>query len=72
MTKTSADRLRELEQLYGGSYDKTPQADGTVIVRLHQPSGETIAARGATVADAVTQLELRVAAFLTALAGGQA
>ena len=69
--KTSAERLRALEQQYGGSFDKTPQPDGAVIVRLNKPDGETIAARGATVADAVTQLELRVAAFLVALAGGQ-
>lgn len=69
--KTSAERLRALEQQYGGSFDKTPQADGTVVVRLNMPHGEIIAARGPTVAEAVTLLELRVAALQVALTGGQ-
>ena len=63
---TLADHVAALEQAYGGAFEREPMADA-VVVRLRHPSGEVIAASGATTADAVAALDRRVAAFLPLL-----
>jgi hypothetical protein len=68
---TSADRLRALTKAYGGEFSKTPQPDGSVIVRLHLPSGEVVAASGTTTLEAVVALTKRVNAFHAALTEGK-
>lgn len=69
-TQTTADRVTALQAAHGGEFERYPQSDGVIVVRLRQSTGEVIAGTGATTADAVASLERRVAAFTAALAAG--
>lgn len=62
-----ADRVAALCADTGGEFSRTPQDDGSVVVRLTYPDGDVISGAGATTEDAVTALEVRVAAFTSAL-----
>lgn len=64
---TLADRLNALTAQHGGEWTRTPNADGTVAVRLILPDGTVIAGTGATTHAAVAQLERRVPAYLSAV-----
>ena len=64
-----ADRVKVIEAVYGGEFERQPQDDGTVTVRVRRSTGEVMAGNGATTLDAVTELETRVNAFITALGG---
>lgn len=77
---TVADHVRALEQAYGGTFDRRPNPNGSVTVRLVKRRGdvdddddegivESIAATGDTTALAVAALAVRVNAFLAALGG---
>lgn len=66
---TLADRVKVLCDAHSGEFTRSPQDDGTVIVRLIFPAGDVISGAGANTAAAVAQLELRVAAFTANLAG---
>jgi hypothetical protein len=70
MSATLSDRVAAIQATHGGAFERQPMADGTIVVRLVQSSGEVIAGTGATTADAVASLERRVAAFAAALAAG--
>lgn len=67
---TLSERVALLQSANGGEFERQPMDDGTIVVRLKLANGEVIAAAGATTADAVAALELRVAAFSAALAAG--
>lgn len=64
------DDVRDLEQAYGGTFERTPYSGG-VRVRLRRPDDEAIAATGPTTAAAVAALAKRVHAFLAALGDDQ-
>lgn len=72
MSATLSDRVATLQAAHGGEFEREPTADGSVVVRLKQQNGEVIAAAGATTADAVSALEIRVAAFAAALSTPEA
>lgn len=67
---TTADRVTALRATHGGEFERGLMADGTVVVRLRQSSGEVVAGTGATTTLAVTALERRVEAFATSLPEG--
>jgi hypothetical protein len=67
---TVADRVRALEAQFGGTFERTPRADGQIVARLVSPNGDAIAGVGATTKDAVANLAVRVKAFAAALAEG--
>lgn len=56
-----ANRLDTLCVQYGGTYDRTRRADGTVVVRMHFADGDIAVGRGATTADAIEALATRLA-----------
>jgi hypothetical protein len=66
---TLADRVKAMCDTHSGEFTRSPQADGTVIVRLIFPAGDVISGAGANTAAALEQLELRVAAFTANLVG---
>jgi hypothetical protein len=62
MPDTLADRLNALCEPRSATWDRTPQPDGTIVVRVHFSTGDVLAGRGATTADAVLDVERKVAA----------
>ena len=66
---TLADRVKALCDLHSGEFTRSPQADGTVIVRLIFPAGDVISGSGANTAAAFAQLDARVTAFTANLVG---
>lgn len=67
--QTLADRVKLLTDAHNAEFTRTTREDGTVVVVLHFPLGDKVAAAGGTTADAVAALEHRVAAFMAALGG---
>lgn len=63
------DRVKALQDAHEAEFTRTPQADGTVLVRLQFKSGDVISGTGANTAAAFEQLEARVTAFTANLAG---
>lgn len=66
---TLADRVKALCDMHSGEFTRSPQADGSVIVRLTFPAGDVISGAGANTAAAFEQLDLRVASFTANLVG---
>lgn len=64
-TPTLADRLNALADQHGGTWDRRPNADGTVTLRLHFAAG-TAAGTGADNAAAFASLDRVVAAIVAA------
>lgn len=65
MSDTLADRLAALSATHGATWDRTPKPDGSIVVRLHLPSGDVVAGTGATTADAVADVERKAAILST-------
>jgi hypothetical protein len=68
-TQTLADRVQVLKDAHGAEFTRSVNPLGAVVVVLEFPAGDKISGSGATTAEAVTALEARVAAFMTALGG---
>lgn len=66
--ETVADRVNALTAAHHAEFFRLPRPDGSVVVQLHFPDGDVVSGVGATTADAVAQLEARVAAFTAAMA----
>lgn len=69
MAETLADRLNALAAKHGGAWTRTPHPDNTVAVHLLLADGTVLAGTGATTADAVAQLEQRVAKYAATVEG---
>ena len=67
---TLADHVAALEAAMGGEFQRAPQPDGSVIVRIVSTNGDVIAAAGADTGAAIAALDTRVTAFLASLSLG--